>query len=313
MSRVAGGGAAGGGAPALSIRGLTFRYVGAAAPALRATTFEVHGGAALAVLGPNGAGKSTLLGAVVDALDGIRTGSVELRGDAGFPPSAIGFAPQDVALYLGLTVRENLSLMATLILGRRRAPAAVDGAVEDYQLQAILDVPGHRLSGGQRRIVHLAMSFLHHPPVRLLDEPTAGLDFETRLGLVRLVRRWREEGVAVVVTAHYPEDLEEMCTELLLLRDGRARHLGSLSRFLGGQGRRLRLVAVDEHGPVETVVELGTVGIGDLAGALARLGRRFPEATVDQLSLSSRSLRGLLQEDPELRRYVEDEHGDHPG
>jgi ABC-2 type transport system ATP-binding protein len=78
----------------------------------------------------------------------------------------------------------------------------------------------HRLSGGWRRLVHVASSFVHRPAIRLLDEPTAALDFEARARLLQLIKAWREQGVTTLLTSHYPEDIDELCSSVVLLDCG---------------------------------------------------------------------------------------------
>ncbi len=303
--------------------GVRFTYPGEPAPVLVDVDVMVAAGRSLGVLGPNGAGKSTLLGVVTGTLAGEVAGLVTVAGDVTFPRSALGYAPQDIALYELLTVEENLRHVARLTLPRRQVAGAVARAVDDYGLADIAGRRVHRLSGGQRRLAHLATAFVHRPPVRILDEPTNALDFTTRLRLVDLVARWRAEGVAVMVTAHYPEDIEDLCTDLVLLRDGRCRPLGELHAFLGAGRPALRLVGVgpagvadggdgggtgadgtgaDGGGRADEVVPLASPTVGGLAEALGAVAG--PDRAVRNVELTGRTLRGLLLTDPELRAYV---------
>jgi ABC-2 type transport system ATP-binding protein len=289
----------------LEIRDLSFRYSRSSAHVLQGVTLDLTGGTGLGILGRNGAGKSTLLGAVTDTLHGERGGTVRLAGLDGLPRSMIGYAPQEIALYRLLTVRENLSVFATTLLGRRRARQAADKAVTGYGLESIADVPVFRLSGGQRQLAHLAASFVHEPPIRILDEPTNGLDFQTRRRLLGLVTEWHAEKIIVVVTAHYPEDIEDMCSELALIHDGRVHRIDSLAQFISGRKRRLRMAVRDGDERGEFSAEIASTGLDDVAAAFGELRDLAPQGEVERLELSGGSLRQILMDDPELRIYVE--------
>lgn len=295
----------------LEIRDLSFRYSSGAAYVLRDVTLDICGGTALGVLGRNGAGKSTLLGAVTDTLHGERRGSVRLAGFDGALKSMVGYAPQGIALYRLLTVRENLSVFATPLLGRRRAHQAADSAIAEYGLETIAHTPVFRLSGGQRQLAHLAASFVHEPPIRILDEPTNGLDFRTRRHLLDLVTRWHDEKIIVVVTAHYPEDIEDMCHELALIHDGRVHRIDSLSQFIGSRKRRLRMTVCDGDERGEFSAELTSMRLDDVAAAFGELRDLASQGEVERMEVSGGSLRQILMDDPELRNYVEkgDSHG----
>jgi ABC-2 type transport system ATP-binding protein len=219
---------------ALTVSDLSFRYPGRDRHVLAGLSFEAPAGSALGVLGANGSGKSTLLAALAGARAGLRTGTVTLSGAARSDltqpdPRAIGFATQDVALYRELTVRENLRHAARVTMRRDRVAAAVDRAIAEYGLAPVVDVAAHRLSGGWARVAHLAATFVHDPPVRLLDEPTAALDFEARVRLVALIRSWRDSGVICVVTSHYPEDIEEMCEAVVVIAGGAVVYRGTVA------------------------------------------------------------------------------------
>lgn len=298
----------GGPGPVLSVRGLRFRYPGRTEPALHGVGFDLWPGEVLGVLGPNGSGKSTLLSAVLDVKKGHREGEVTLFGA---PVSAgaghrVGYATQMTALYLPLTVRENLVHAARLVLPRRRAGEAVRRSIEEFRLEGVLGRRVGELSGGWRRLVHIAASFVHEPPLRFLDEPTAALDFETRGRLVGLVADWAARGAAVVVTSHYPEDLEEMCTRLLVIRQGVVIRSATLADLLAGVSRRL-VVEVSQEGRETTVTLELPARSGDLARDIAAAldaARVTPEARLENLRLTSANLRGLLTGDPRLTGVI---------
>ncbi|NVJ04424.1 ABC transporter ATP-binding protein [Myxococcus sp. AM001] len=283
----------------LSAQGLSFAFAGGA-PVLRDATLRLRGGTCVGLLGANGAGKTTLLGVLTRTVRGTTGGA--LRLDVGALPArrAIGFATQAIALYPVLTVEENVGHLAHLLLGRKEAKAAVDRTLEEFALGPIARTRVHHLSGGQRRLVHLAASFVHAPPIRLLDEPTVALDFEARQLVVRRVRAWREEGAAVLVTAHYPEDIEELSTELVLLRDGTTRDLGALGAVLSSQARTLSLRG---ERPTDTAWELALT-TNSLEEVRSKLGELPSDVHLSELRLSGNRLRDLLLRDPSLSAFA---------
>ncbi|MGF7233572.1 MAG: ATP-binding cassette domain-containing protein, partial [Frankia sp.] len=206
-------------------------------------SFTVHHGQVLGILGANGSGKSTLLNALLDVRAGERRGEVVVDGPGGGSRLEIGFAAQQIALYHLLTVRENLRHVARTLLPRRAVAAAVDDAISEHGLGEVAQTPVHQLSGGWQRLAHIATSFVHRPRIRLLDEPTAALDFEARGRLVALVNDWRRDGVLMLVTSHYPEDIDEICTHALVIQDGVVARYGTLDDLLAHHRRELMIEA----------------------------------------------------------------------
>ncbi|ONI81393.1 hypothetical protein ALI144C_18795 [Actinosynnema sp. ALI-1.44] len=293
--------------PLLAVRDLRFRYPGQAEPTVRGISFAVEPGEVLGILGPNGSGKSTLLSAVFDARRGHRTGVVSYRSApvTGAVGDLVGYATQQTALYQLLTTKENLTHAARLALPGKRVRAAVDAAADEFGLGLVVNRVVGELSGGWQRLVHIAASFVHDPPLRFLDEPTNALDFETRGRLVELVRAWSGRGVASVVTSHYPEDLEEMCSRLLIIKGGEVIRSATLSRLLAGLSRQLVVDVSDERGAREVRIPLPEYA-EELSGAVADAVRVDGAAKLTGLRVTAATLRGLLTEDPELAGLVDD-------
>ena len=286
----------------LDVTGLAFRYPDGP-PVLDGVALHLAAGRAVGLLGPNGAGKSTLLGAVTDSIVGHRSGTIAAAPGTVGP---IGYATQDVALYAHLTVAENLAHAARLSTGRWRVADLVAAAVDDFALGPLVDRLARHLSGGQARLAHLACSFVHRPSVRLLDEPTTALDFATREALVALVARWREEGCALLVTAHYPEDVEELCGDLVVLVDGRTHALGPLRGYLGRRTRVGRVEHDDGRGAAVTELEGRLGSLGDLVRAADRTGIGLDDP-LHAVTVHPPTLRDLLRSDPMLRDAVAEE------
>jgi ABC-2 type transport system ATP-binding protein len=208
---------------ALSIRGLTKRYDGGVL-ALDGFSLEVAGGEFFGLLGPNGAGKTTLISAICNLIR-VTAGEIRIFGRGHGDPTArrmIGLAEQDVNLDRFLDVEETLVYHGgyygmSRIEARRRAREMMDV----FDLRAKAGVRAPALSGGMRRRLLLARALMHEPPLVILDEPTAGVDFELRLELWRYIRRLHELGTTILLTTHYLEEAEELCQDIALIRGGR--------------------------------------------------------------------------------------------
>jgi ABC-2 type transport system ATP-binding protein len=293
----------------LVVADLSFRYPGRGAPVLEGLTFEARFGVTLGVLGANGSGKSTLLAALVAARSGRRTGQVILDRTP-LRRTLVGFATQQTALYRELTVGENLRHAARLSLGRRRVGDAVEECVAEYGLAPAFDTPVHRLSSGWARIVHIAASFMHRPPVRLLDEPTTALDFETRGRLVELVRSWRSEGVVCIITSHYPEDIEEMCSAVVVIAERRIAYQGGLRDMMTGHDSELLLQYGDGRRGDGAVRIPAPCRVGDLPGAVGRLvggSDAAGDSPLLDLRIARRTLRSTLMRDPQLKGLLDEQ------
>ena len=210
-------------APALELRGLTKRYDDGT---LAAEDFDltVPAGAFFGLLGPNGAGKTTLISAICNLIR-VTAGEVRVFGapaDTLEARRAVGLAEQDINLDRFLTVRETLVYHGGYFgMTRDEAEERAGEMIGIFGLQAKEDVRAPRLSGGQRRRLLLARALMHRPRVVILDEPTAGVDFELRMELWRYIRWLHSEGTTILLTTHYLEEAEELCEEIALIRDGR--------------------------------------------------------------------------------------------
>jgi ABC-2 type transport system ATP-binding protein len=209
--------------PALELRGLTKRYDDGTL-ALEDFNLEIHSGAFFGLLGPNGAGKTTLISAVCNLLR-VTEGEVLVFGEPHDSMNArrsVGLAEQDINLDRFLTVRETLVYHGGYFgMSREDAHRRGDEMIEVFGLGAKADVRAPKLSGGQRRRLLLARALMHRPRLVILDEPTAGVDFELRMELWRYIRRLHAEGTTILLTTHYLEEAEELCEEIALIRGGR--------------------------------------------------------------------------------------------
>jgi ABC-2 type transport system ATP-binding protein len=209
--------------PALELRGLTKRYDDGTL-ALESLDLEIPAGSFFGLLGPNGAGKTTLISSVCNLIR-VTSGEVLVFGepaDTLLARSWIGLAEQDINLDRFLTVRETLVYHGGYFgMSGDEADARAEEMIDVFGLRSKRDVRAPRLSGGQRRRLLLARALMHRPRLVILDEPTAGVDFELRLELWRYIRRLHSEGTTILLTTHYLDEAEQLCEEIGLIRGGR--------------------------------------------------------------------------------------------
>jgi ABC-2 type transport system ATP-binding protein len=207
---------------ALSLQGLTKRYDDGLL-ALCEFDLEIPEGRFFGLLGPNGAGKTTLISAVCNLIR-ITAGGIRVFGlphDSREARRLIGLAEQDVNLDRFLDVEETLVYHGGYYgLSRREARRRAREMMDVFDLHGKAKVRAPKLSGGMRRRLLLARALMHEPRLVILDEPTAGVDFELRMELWRYIRRLHGEGTTILLTTHYLEEAEELCEEIALIRGG---------------------------------------------------------------------------------------------
>jgi ABC-2 type transport system ATP-binding protein len=209
--------------PALALTGLTKRYDDGLL-ALDRFDLVVPDGEFFGLLGPNGAGKTTLISAVCNLIR-ITGGEIRVFGHEHASLEArrlIGLSEQDVNLDRFLTVEEALLYHGGYYgMSRPHARQRAREMMDIFDLFGKQDVRAPKLSGGMRRRLLLARALMHEPRLVILDEPTAGVDFELRIELWRYIRRLHGEGTTILLTTHYLEEAEELCEDIALIRDGR--------------------------------------------------------------------------------------------
>ena len=207
---------------ALELRGLTKRYDDGLL-ALDAVDLAVPAGEFFGLLGPNGAGKTTLISVVCNLIR-VTSGKAHVFGhdhDTNAARRLIGLAEQDINLDRFLDVEETLVYHGGYYgMTRPDARSRAGEMMDVFDLRAKATTRAPKLSGGMRRRLLLARALMHEPRLVILDEPTAGVDFELRLELWRYIRRLHEEGTTILLTTHYLEEAEELCEDIALIRDG---------------------------------------------------------------------------------------------
>jgi ABC-2 type transport system ATP-binding protein len=260
----------------LRVRGLRKRF--GARSAVDGVSFEIAPGEIYGLLGPNGAGKTTIISLVSGILP-RDAGEVQIDGldlDAGPPARArLGLVPQSVTLYPDLSGRENLRFWGRLYDLRRRAlDDAVDEALAAIGLAERADDRVATYSGGMARRLNLAAGLLHRPALLILDEPTAGVDPQSRSAIFELIEKKRDAGVAVLYTTHYMEEAERLCGRIGILDEGRLVAEGTRDALVASLGREARVeLAFGRPGELARAAEVvpGVAGVARVSRAESQL------------------------------------------
>ena len=204
--------------PALLVNSLSKRFGEAAA--LNGVSITVADGLCFGLLGPNGAGKSTLIRSIVGRAR-PDSGSVEVFGQPAGSSAAcalLGWVPQELALYPLLTVRENLDTFGRYQgLHGERLNEAITWCLEWAGLHDRANSVMKALSGGMKRRLNLAAGIIHRPRLVLLDEPTVGVDPQSRNRIFEMIEDLRRQGAAIIYTTHYMEEAERLCDRIAIL------------------------------------------------------------------------------------------------
>jgi ABC-2 type transport system ATP-binding protein len=206
-------------------------------PAIRELSFAVGEGELFGLLGPNGAGKSTTLSILStlhrpDQGDAVVFGKSLLREPREIR-RLVGLVPQSLAVYPGLTGHANVNFFGQLYgLRGKHLRAASDRVLELVGLTGRSRDPASSYSGGMLRRLNLACSLVHAPRLLLLDEPTVGVDPQSRERLLATIRAIADEGTTVIYTTHYMEEAQRLCDRVAILDEGRVIALGAVSELL---------------------------------------------------------------------------------
>lgn len=220
--------------------------------ALDGVSFQIEQGEFFGLLGPNGAGKTTLIN-VLAGLARATGGRVWVMGfdvvaDYAKARQALGIVPQELVFDPFFNVRECLRIQSGYF-GIRRNDDWIDELLQGLGLADKAHVNMRQLSGGMKRRVLVAQALVHKPPVIVLDEPTAGVDVELRQTLWQFVARLNKEGRTVLLTTHYLEEAEALCTRLAMLKEGRVRALDTTTALLAGRASTMLRFKLDRALP----------------------------------------------------------------
>lgn len=221
----------------LRIEGVSFAYRDADTPALDGVTLDIPAGSVYGLLGPNGAGKTTLI-SILTGLQTATGGGISFNGRPlaearAAEPRAIALVPQDYAFYPMLTVAENLDFFGgALGLEKAERKAQIKSAITFARLEQVIHKPAEQLSGGLRRRLNLAIGLLGRPQLLLLDEPTVGVDPQSRHFLLDAIAGLPASGTTVIYTSHYMEEVEAICQRVAIIDHGKVLSEGALDALL---------------------------------------------------------------------------------
>lgn len=233
---------------------------------------DVHQGEIFGLLGPNGSGKTTAINCIL-ALLTFDEGTVRVFDEPIGPTSyalkrRIGIVPQNVAVFNELTVEENIDYFCSLYVpDRARRHALVEDALDFVGLRDYRRFRPSKLSGGLLRRLNIACGVAHKPDLIFFDEPTVAVDPQSRNAILEGIQRLNHEGATVIYTSHYMEEVEQICSRVMIMDGGRALAQGT----------------VDELKRMISMGEKVTVEVGDLAPAVLEDIRALPHVLTAEL------------------------------
>ncbi len=281
----------------IAAEGLTKRF--GELVAVDGISFELRPGETFGLLGPNGAGKTTTIHMLIGALDpdGGRV-ALDGRGMTLAMRRRIGVAPQSLALYENMSGRGNLRFFGSLYgLSGTRLRERVDWALE---LAGLTERRSDRVgtySGGMKRRLNLACAMVHDPGVVFLDEPTVGVDPQSRNHLFEAIERLKNDGRTILYTTHYMEEAQRLCDRVAIMDHGRVLALDTVGGLIDAHGGASVIRAELAESPPD-----GATLPGTLDGTSLRIETTDPSRTLGDLGASGVRLAELSLERPDLER-----------
>ena len=284
---------------AISFQSVSKNFVNARGTfkALDDVSFDIQEGEFFGLLGPNGAGKTTLISILAGLLQ-ASSGRIQVQGMDVQTQSAqvrqrLGVVPQELVFDPFFTVREALRFQAGYF-GINNNGAWLDELLECLGLADKANHNMRQLSGGMKRRVLVAQALAHKPPVIVLDEPTAGVDVELRQTLWQFIARLNREGHTVLLTTHYLEEAEALCSRIAMLKQGRVVALDDTSTLLKNASSNVLRFKLDEQLPPELAAQ------ARITGRIVQ----FPANDAAQIEHYLAAVRsaGLVAQDVEIRK-----------
>lgn len=289
--------------PAISFQSVSKTYSSArnqTGPVVRAldnVSFDIRQGEFFGLLGPNGAGKTTLI-SILAGLSRASSGTVKVHGcdvvtDYANARRKLGVVPQELVFDPFFTVREALRIQSGYF-GIKHNDAWIDELLASLGLADKADANMRQLSGGMKRRVLVAQALVHKPPVIVLDEPTAGVDVELRQTLWQFIAKLNRQGSTVLLTTHYLEEAEALCSRIAMLKQGRVVALAPTSELLEAASSNVLRFKIDSELPPQ------------LASQARITGRivQFPANSAHEIEQYLAAIReaGLVAKDVEIRK-----------
>ena len=289
--------------PAISFQSVSKTYSNPrsqASPAVKAlddVSFDIQPGEFFGLLGPNGAGKTSLI-SILAGLSRASSGQVVVHGhdvltDYAAARRTLGVVPQELVFDPFFSVREALRIQSGYF-GIKNNDAWIDELLASLGLADKADANMRQLSGGMKRRVLVAQALVHKPKVIVLDEPTAGVDVELRQTLWQFIAKLNKQGSTVLLTTHYLEEAEALCSRIAMLKHGKVVALANTSELLKAASSNVLRFKIDSDLP------------SDLASKARITGRivQFPAHDAHEIEQYLAAVRqaGLIAEDVEIRK-----------
>jgi ABC-2 type transport system ATP-binding protein len=224
--------------------------------AVRGVSFEVERGEVFGLLGPNGAGKTTVISMITGLLKPtsgrITVDGLDLQTDPNAVKAKLGLVPQELALYPTLSARDNLDFFGGIYgLGGKELLERVEAMLAMVELTERADEAVETYSGGMKRRINIAAGLLHQPEVLFLDEPTVGVDPQSRNAIFEGVEELNRGGMTVIYTTHYMEEAQRLCHRVAIIDEGQIISLDTPSALIRGLGGGILVLGLEdpEAGP----------------------------------------------------------------
>lgn len=277
----------------VEVNNLVKQYPGSAEPAVRGVSFAIKQGEIFGFLGPNGAGKTTtisMLACLLTPTSGAATvAGFDLVKQADQVKRRIGLVPQDLALYPTLSARDNLNFFGRIYgLSGQLLKRRVDEALQMVGLFDRANEAVDKFSGGMKRRVNIAAGLLHQPDILFLDEPTVGVDPQSRNFIFDNVEQLNQHGVTVLYTTHYMEEAERLCDRVAIIDQGRIIALDAPSALQQSIGGGMVIVGLPDEVPAAIEQRLNVLpavtGLGRFDHTLKVKASHAQQALVDVIN-----------------------------
>ncbi len=222
---------------AVDVRDLSYRYRGQKQPVIPGLDLSVGRGSSFGLFGPNGTGKTTLISLITGLLTyqhgEIRILGKEIKSHRKEVRSQFGYVPQSLSYYEELSPKHNLQYFGAMLgLSAKTIARRTDHLMEVLGLTGVMNKPVKTFSGGMKRRVNLAIGVIHEPGLIFLDEPTVGVDVQTRHAIISYLRELNKAGATLFYTSHHLSEAEELCDTVALMDEGRLVAHDNLSNLL---------------------------------------------------------------------------------
>ena len=289
--------------PAISFQSVFKTYpparkqIGPVVKALDDVTFDIQQGEFFGLLGPNGAGKTSLI-SILAGLSRASQGKVTVHGhdvvtDYAAARRVLGVVPQELVFDPFFTVREALRIQSGYF-GIKSNDGWIDELLSSLGLADKANANMRQLSGGMKRRVLVAQALVHKPQVIVLDEPTAGVDVELRQTLWQFIAKLNKQGNTVLLTTHYLEEAEALCSRIAMLKQGKVVALANTSELLKAASSNVLRFKIDSELPIELRRK------ARITGRIVQ----FPAHNANEIEQYLAAVRqaGLIAEDIEIRK-----------